>query len=183
MSQATLIDLAFLSDTFPDIPSDEIKREVYLDTVKRYLENNDVVFLEGDSGVGKSTFLAQFVRANSLNSVSYVNNRFDEEKDYNDKIDDNFLNAIYTPLLRKIKKTEVPLFFVFDGLDDITEQDLNVLIPILGQLPWTKAKFIFSGFSESLNSILPSKIKFKSFGLSYFSFTETKEFLKDFEAK
>lgn len=71
MNQATLIDLAYLSDTFPETPKDEIEREVYLDSIQRYLETYDVIFLEGDSGIGKTTFLTQFVKANSLNTVSY----------------------------------------------------------------------------------------------------------------
>jgi len=53
------------------LPLDEIKRPTIIDTIKRTLESNNLVILEGESGSGKTTFLSQFVHLNSKNCISY----------------------------------------------------------------------------------------------------------------
>jgi ABC-type taurine transport system ATPase subunit len=60
MSEARVLDLTSICRCFPDSPSPEVCRDNLLDTIGKIFENIDVVVVEGEEGIGKTTLLAQF---------------------------------------------------------------------------------------------------------------------------
>ncbi|MFA6974315.1 MAG: hypothetical protein WC238_06340, partial [Parcubacteria group bacterium] len=70
-SKLKIVDISHLNDTMPSLPLDLIERDTYINTIKKKLENFDVVFVNGDNGVGKTILLADFVKNNNSNTISY----------------------------------------------------------------------------------------------------------------
>ena len=57
------MDLTVVCQSFPEMPQPEIYRENFLDTLETILESGtELVVVEGESGIGKTTLLAQFAR-------------------------------------------------------------------------------------------------------------------------
>ena len=60
-----------LCTTFPTSPTQEIPRDQYLDTFERVTAGPvDLLILEGDSGIGKTTLLSQFARRHPRTTIS-----------------------------------------------------------------------------------------------------------------
>ncbi len=191
----------------PDIPSDFVKRDAFLNQIEIMLGKYDVIFVEGEEGVGKTTILLDFVYQKFSNTVSHFVNRnhkysyssasltdnlynqiyfFCNGEEYNDDIipDLTSLNAIQGNLLRKIKKLKYEkgeyLYFVFGDLENIEEFEIELLCPIFEALPWGKAKFLFTGAQKHYLSILNKKeLRKNNITIPNFGFIETKKYLED----
>jgi|GEM_PF-1820417 len=200
----TVINLPYYNYLFPDLPADLIKRDAHIDAINRNLKKFDAIFIDGEHGVGKTTLLADFALKYQFNAISYfITPTFNytyhptcfkeiifkqlhfyalgEESKEQEAIDDSLFNR-YPELLRKIKKDakeDKYLYFILDGLSEIPKSDLEALRNIIGNLPWKKAKFIFSGSAENIGDLLPKSITHKTIDLPNFGFSETKEYFKD----
>ncbi|GAB3995274.1 hypothetical protein GCM10028807_35000 [Spirosoma daeguense] len=195
----TLLDI---SNTIPESLEIEVSRATVIDTIERTFDNGiDIVFIEGNTGIGKTTLLTQFAKKNPINSITHFVNpadRFTYDINFfraslynqiyfciNNKINpeiqsDITLFEIRPQLDKFIKKVKKPLYFVFDGLNEINPEKREVLFNTIADLPWGKVRFLISGDSDTLQNIIPySSIKSRSYPLSFFSYTETKDFLKD----
>lgn len=208
METAFIIDLPYISFLNENLPTDFVKRDALLHQIEKILDQNDVVYIQGDEGVGKSTLLLDFVLQNSENSISHFvikNYNFSYSYDcildhiykqvyfycYGVECDENIivnitlLNSIQSQLYKKIRQANFKkknLYFVFDGFENLSISKLEILAPIFDNLPWVKAKFIFTGNNEIVGQIFKSKkLKFKEFSLINFSIHETKEYFKEFE--
>ncbi len=201
-SLPNVINLAHISGALKT-PTDLVNRDSIINSIEKILEQNDVVFIEGESGIGKSTLLLDFVWQNSLNAISHfvevnytytfsydclIENLYrqihfyckNEEFDQEQSVDTALFNSISSLLFKKIKSSKKPLYFVFDGFNDINKDQLENLISIFDSLPFGRAKFIFSGAKDQLNSILSSKkLRSKDIPISNFGLNETKLYLKD----
>jgi hypothetical protein len=83
-------------------------------------------------------------------------------------------------LFKQIRKAKKPLYFVFDGFENLEKNEIENLIPIFDNLPWGKAKFIFTGLKEQLCHLFGLRnIKTKDFVVSNFGITETRQYFKD----
>ena len=197
-----IISLARISG-IPKTPIDLVSRDSIINSIETTLKQNDVVFIEGDSGIGKSTLLLDFTWQNSLSAISHfieINYRYtfsyeclienlyrqiyfyckNEEFDEDQLVDTSLFNSISGLLFKKIKGSSKPLYFVFDGLEQISESELDSLTSIFDSLPFGKAKFIFTGTKEGLTSLFGSKkLKTKEVSISNFGLNETKLYLKD----
>nr|WP_320058765.1 hypothetical protein [uncultured Bacteroides sp.] len=201
--ESVIITLPHLNDTFPNLSDDLIEREGYIDAIISELEEYDMIFINGKSGYGKTTLLAQFCKMNPYKCISHfvkpsirmtynpqcveynILNQiyfYCYEKQLEDAIQIN-LDSIALPFLRKINKNFKEgnkLYFVLDGFADISDNDLELLKPVFSNFPWKKAKFIFSGDTEKLLSILDLKLNVKSLGdLVKFSLLEATSFFMD----
>lgn len=203
--QAQLISVCYYNDTFPGVPTDLINRDAVIDAIKKNLEKYDILFIEGDEGVGKTTLLAHFVQLFPNNCISHFvtptytfsfspinikSNLFRQINFYangvvteDTSIDDSIFNSVNTALQRKIRRTNEPLFFIFDGLCDLDQQDIEALSTVFSNLPFGKVKFIFSGNDarKKLSQVLSEKLPAKEIPLLNFGLSETKEYFKDFE--
>lgn len=182
---ATIVDMCYFSATLPNKVNNEIIRRNYLEYCLDSLKDNNILCLSGEYGVGVTTLLTQFAKSNSKNCVSYFNNGLDRiclnpeviersivEQLYwfvygNDEDFDHYksinttISSLYTYVLIKIKQTASPLYFVFDGFDNIPTEILDGLKKIFSNILWNNARFIFSGKSENIMRLFPEKINIK----------------------
>lgn len=197
-------NLADLSITIPKEPETEISRTSIHDTLERIFDNYiDVIFLEGAKGSGKTNTLAQFCKRHNTNSISHFFDPADrytyshqyfktaifnqiyffvnDAKVKNENEDEN-IGKIRINLDRRIKKSQKPLYLILDGLEDIPVDKKDIIADIIADLPWGKMKVLISGDSDYLKSIIPSKtIKHKTHQISYFTISETKQYLESLD--
>lgn len=206
MSDAIIINLPLLSGV-SNLPSDLVRRDALLTQIEKILEQNDLVCIQGDQGIGKTTLLQDFVYHKPFNVISHFVDKnynytytfdcvleniykqiyfycFGNEFGDDANFDITLLNSIQSNLYRKIRQNNhknEDLYFVFDGFDNLSNSQLESIIPIFDNLPWGKAKFIFSGSQEDISSLFKNKknIKTKEFGIMNFGIHETREYLKD----
>lgn len=176
-----ILDLCSQSDTFPKLPSHvaTIDRDSELQQIEDLLAEDaqpetKVVFVSGQEGVGVTTLLAMLAYRHPSNCISFFNDGFTRysvnpivvERSLVKQAyffinntpfqDDNgiSLSSLYLKILQKTKSA--PLYFVFDGFDDVPIEYQPDLVELFDKLPWGTAKFIFSGKKENVEWILPS---------------------------
>ncbi|WP_395607014.1 hypothetical protein [Pseudomonas sp. B22129] len=163
---------------FPDLVSDKIARNDILGTISDvYGPENHVVFLEGESGIGATTVLAQFVVENLENtfslflspasrysySIDYVKLRIAEQfKMFLDGVtSESFAvgDSEYTSLVFRVRgklKGRIA-YFVVDGLDHIPPEDDSYISEIFSSaLPVgiDGFRFLISGSQSRLARFL-----------------------------
>lgn len=200
-----IIDLCSLSDTMPEIPENAITRDNYMDFFEEQLRDNNVLFIDADEGTGVTTTLAMFAQYHHYNCVSYFNSglvkalldpRIMEQSlvrqlmfflDRNTILHDEdseriAVRGLYMKIARKLRQTGQPLYFVFDGLNKIPREATDNIMGLMADMPWDKARFIFSGKYEELKEIMPKNIKYTAdHQLQKFSRYEVQSFLQQFE--
>ena len=202
--ETKIINLPYLNDTFPILATDLVDRSGYIDAIQSALERNDVVFITGDEGLGKTTLLAQFCILEQFNCISHFitpsiritynpqcveYNLLNQIYFYcnNTKLEDDnniSLETIAYQLFRKInidQRNGKKTYFVFDGMSDISNADIDSLKYIFSNLPTNKAKFIFSGENQHIRTLLPLKIKSKSLELIKFNYTDVISYFGNFQ--
>ena len=78
--EATVLDMYSFSETRPKLREVMISREQYLDLFDSQLEENRVLCVAGDEGVGVTTTLALFARRHGDCCASYFNNGWSRRK-------------------------------------------------------------------------------------------------------
>ena len=172
---ATVLDMYSLSETRPKLRDVMISRDQYLDLYDSQLEENRVLCVAGEEGVGVTTTLALFARRHGDCCASYFNNGWSRhllnpqtivlsllrqlshftgvelEKDGEEK---NLTPCIYK-LSRRAKKNNF-LYFVFDGFSSIPTEYVDSIKAALAPLfNIENGRFIFSGNKEDIKSLLP----------------------------
>lgn len=178
---AEIINLCSLSDTMPNVPSDDaiIDRDAEIEQIENLLANeeqkeNKIVFVSGQQGVGVTTLLALIANRHPDHCISYFNDGYTRysvnpsiveqsltkqaywyvnKAPLGDEVDIS-LGSLYLKLLQRAKTT--PLYFVFDGFDDVPSEYKAGLKEVFDILPWGKAKFIFSGDVNHFDWLLPT---------------------------
>lgn len=192
-------------DLCPDIPrceGIEILRDNLLDAVDRiFSSGTSLVVVEGDEGIGVSTFLMQYANRHSRSTVGafirpvsrlayapdYLRNVLGaqiawllEESELGDEqIDQPIYNKLLTRLTRLAPKLG-HIDFVVDGILDIPEDDrfaqehlLRDLLPIgIGNF-----RFLFSGDYAKFAARYSSAIRTKNYQLSGFAPHDSQTFL------
>ena len=141
--RAELLNMYSRSETRPKLRENMISRDQYLDLYDSQLEENRVLCVAGEEGVGVTTTLALFARRHGDECASYFNNGWSrhllspqtivrsllhqlelldvnnskDEKD-KDNIDEKNLTPWIYKLSRRAKKKNY-LYFVFDGFANI----------------------------------------------------------------
>ena len=176
-----ILDLCSQSETFPKLPSPSsiIDRDSELDQIESLLGDQlekKVVFVPGQDGVGITTLLAMLAQRHPKHCVSYFNDGFSRYSLNPDIVEKSLvkqlyfyatnnmlqedvnveLGSIYLRILQKTKTT--PLFFIFDGFDDVPAEYEPGLRSLFEKLPWGNAKFVFSGEQGNFK-FLPSTKK------------------------
>lgn len=180
---AEIVDMFYYSDTKPSPVANEIIRKSELALCTSRLESNNVLCLYGEEGVGVTTVLAQFAKQHSDCCVSYFYNGFDlmllntevmersivdqlcwyvnDTGDFYDEAnaEGETMQTLWTRLYRKIRRFNKPLYFVFDGLDNIPAEKKESVKRLLEKMPWANGRFIFSGKKDKIKEIIPSNSK------------------------
>ena len=207
MSETILINLPLLSG-LNNLPKDFVKRDASIHQIEKLLELNDLIFIQGESGIGKTTLLTDFIYQNPNKAISHFidkNYNFTSSFDcivdniyrqiyfycFNDELEESvsvdlaLFNSVQSRLYKKIRQNQFKgenLYFIFDGFENLNLSQLESLFPIFDNLPWGKAKFVFTGSNENLASLFQSKkINSKEINLMNFGINETNEYFKEFK--
>lgn len=206
MGNVEIMNLNVVCRNFPDKPVPEIKRDHFLDAIDVIFKSGtQVVFVEGEEGIGKTTLLSQFSRRYSNNSLSLFINTASRptytleylrlvlaeqlhwalfEERFDDSIDpENYWRTNWSRLQSKARRKNDYYYFVIDGLLELQEDRLLIQEYILKEfcpLGASGFRFVISGNSEQFSEIISNKIQSKSFPLSGFSLSETFAFFDDF---
>ncbi|UZE07271.1 hypothetical protein [Pseudomonas corrugata] len=192
------------TSSFPVISGKQIVRRDMLDTIAEiFTSKTQVVFLEGDSGIGATSTLAQFVEENHqytfsifLNPASrhsygleYVKLKMAEQlKIFLDGVpfDKGAIDeAEYSTLLNRTrtKLKGKSGYFVVDGLDHIPVEDesyVSTLLSLALPIGMDGYRFLISGSSERLAKHI-NKAGYKPYQLMRFTPAEVDELFSEFE--
>ncbi|MEQ8682712.1 MAG: hypothetical protein RID25_23305 [Cyclobacteriaceae bacterium] len=200
-----IVDLASISTLIPQSPKNEILRDNYFSVIHSYFESGKtLIFVEGESEVGKSTLLSQFVRKNAQNTFSSFVKTLQSDFLYENVVSDlsNQINWFLTKeeipeekwgditrqefnklimrLTREKKKRNQHFTFVIDGLD-LAKHDGLTLKKLISDLPIGEIgfHFIFSGSQESLKEYIPAAYHHAalSYPLAPLTLDEVKKYL------
>ncbi len=168
----TRVDLAAISSSFPPAPLHPLNRDNYLASIEKLLDGSfDAVFLDGETGVGKTTLIAQFATRNASNTVSlfiapssswtrdYTFIRLELLKQFSflidgpaaarevDPNDDRQLPRLYTRATTIPKLRQTGVFIAIDGLDSVAEDRAEFAEFVFSLLPKNLRpfKFLLSG--------------------------------------
>ncbi len=201
---SAILDMYYYSDTKPGPVSNEIMRRQILDLCEKRLANDNVFCLYGEEGFGVTTVLAQFARTHSQNCVSYFYNGFDIMLMNTDIMENSIseqlfwyangadslfdpahaekanITGLWPSVYRKIKHSKQPLYFVFDGFDNIPAEKVESVKHFLEKLFWDNGRFIFSGKKEAIQKIIPSnsKLSISDYEIVPFGEAEVKEYFR-----
>ena len=187
-----------LCTSFPTNPTREIVRDQHLDTFERVFAGSvDLLVLEGDGGVGKTTLLSQFAKRHPRTAISsFVTPMprygFDPaalRRDYASQLlsvlyprqsfahrDDR--DGVLQTLIQKVKRRYASrrIYFILDGLTDISDpimrQEVSRLLPIGHGFA-----VIISGEQKLLPSDLRDNTRLKTTQAVNFSLAEVRQYL------
>lgn len=170
-TQFNIKNLCSISTTYPELPQEYISRDSFLEMMENQLEDNRVLVIDGDEGVGLTTTLAMFAGRHSMNCVSYFCSNFSNTGLNVAKIQDSvneqlafFINGVDGAedtvntyrIMRKIRQNNQKLYFVFDGFDRVPEGSKESVKNFLLQLYQIQnTRFLFTGKIDQLRQILP----------------------------
>lgn len=174
---AQIYDMYYLSSTSPCPIENEIIRKQELKLCENRLEKDNILFLTGEEDIGLTTLLAQFARIHGNNCVSYFNTGLDlallnpdyveqdiatqlnryvlDSYDYVKDMECTSISSLNHRVMQKMKKEKAPLYFVFDGFDNIPEALVDGIRKIFEKLIWKKCRFIFTGDSDKIKQLIP----------------------------
>ncbi|HCZ34763.1 MAG TPA: hypothetical protein DHV26_02430, partial [Cytophagales bacterium] len=204
-TQPRLVNLNYFSLNFPQDLESEILRENVISTIEKLFESDiNLVILNGEEGIGKTSILKQFAQKNKDKVISSFLNPFKEIYSSNDlllndlfyqlhwlingkefteypQVDLDKYRDMFFTLIRDRKRRNLDLIFLIDGLEHI--QDERSIKNILGILPIGESGFktILSGKEDTIKRCLgklPNVIS-TNFHLPSFSTEETKKYFDD----
>lgn len=166
----TILTLATLSGgAYNPVIENEVKRDNIIQTIEKKLYDLDVLFIEGEEGIGKTALLNQFVRKNPNNCFAYFIDvkdsddysilsilqtfcnqmHFETKKEelqdlfQNQFYDEDFLKKYFSSnsyLLTNNRKSSKIFYFILDGLDKISIENQNeIKEQILDKIPYEKS--------------------------------------------
>ncbi|MBB4635621.1 AAA family ATPase [Longimicrobium terrae] len=186
-----------------------IARPHFLRTLATLLEGDiEIVVVEGQEGIGKSTLLHQFHNEHRDRTVavyltvasrwaydpqqiaSDIHSQISDllhdggEPPVAEQVDQVALQKLYAALRRKARKDGMPFYFIVDGLEDIPSTDEGSRTLIIDLLPFGMEgfRFLLSGrTAEELPLRSATRNLVKGYPLSSFSSDEAARFLESFE--
>jgi hypothetical protein len=191
--------------SFPQLDEPQVLRENILNTLDTLLLSPaDLVIVEGEDGIGKTTLLAQFtlshqdrclalflrsssrwaydpmlMRLDLCNQLSWLT----EEKELLDASDatDEFLRTHFHLLQRLAMRRQRIYYVVVDGLDEIPDSVGRRSIVDLLPIGLQRLKFLLGGAPDNIDQFLAPSIRSKSFPLPGFTLDESKALLRETE--
>ena len=204
VATAEIVTLSHYSIGFPDRPENELMREHILQTIETILSrNNDILSIEGDEGIGKTTLCAHFILAHPQSAISLFITPANRVSYDSQTIKLSLtrqlawlLYGTHTPpesslvadleysygeLQRKARRSRSHFYFIIDGLGELITQRPSAAHDICTLLPIGREgfKFIFTGDASAVPQPLASLAHAKSFPLTGFSLDETFKYLED----
>lgn len=203
--EGEVVDMYYYSYTHPQPVVNEIIRKAILELCEKRLSTDNVLCLTGEEGIGLTTILAQFAKLHGAHCVSYFCNELEAMR-WNPEVMEqeivrqlywyiqgtsaNFniatvdgvsIQSIYTKVLLEQKRRRQPLYFVFDGFDNIPSEKFENIKRIFDILPWAEGRFIFTGDTEKLKRLFPQTSKLQVSDYEVIRFVDAE--IKDYFAK
>lgn len=202
--EGTVEDMYYYSVTRPHDVLNEVPRKVITELCEKRLETNNVLCLYGEEGIGLTTILAQFAKNHSTHCVSYFANELDAVRMDSELIEQEIvrqlywyingnsaefnismatgitIQSIYAKVLHVQKKSKRPLYFVFDGFDNVPTEKFENIKRVFDSLPWTDARFIFTGDKNKLKRLFPrtGKLTVSDYEVIRFVDAEIKDYFR-----
>ena len=210
MSNDTMIrDMFYMSEMKPRIRERLISREQYLDFLEGQLEENRVLCVQGEEGVGVTTTLALFAKRHGSHCASYFNNGWSRyllspkaivcslqkqleqlvvrkvNVDGNRNENEKKLTEWVYRLNKLTRSKNRYVYFVFDGFDNLPVVFVDGVRSVLAPLfSVESARFIFSGSAQNLKQLMPDGIEPKQTNeLFKFQKNDVEGFLKEVDPK
>lgn len=197
-----MVDLTEIARDFPRLPEDHIQRENILETIERTFESGvDLISVEGQDGIGKTTLLAEFAARNADRTLSLFIRpisplAYDPDHMlldlcnqlhwllYKKDIDDlttvtQSLVGKYILELEKLARVSRHLYYlVIDGLDDIPDKNPALYERVMGIVPPSShLRFLLAIDPANLPLGKWKSIKHKSYPASGFAPDDTRKYL------
>ncbi len=161
--------VSFSGGLYNPIIENEVKRDNIIQTIEKKLDGLDILFIDGEEGVGKTTILHQFISKYVNNCFAYfidvkdsssysnlsilqafcnqlyfaINQYGFEEKLEKEFYDEDFLKKYFsskTSQLTSNKKSNQIFYFIIDGLDKMSKDVQNeIRDQILDKVPYDKS--------------------------------------------
>jgi hypothetical protein len=188
-SKLEVMHLTLVCQSFPRLPEPLIPRDNLLNTIERMFAGEiELVMIEGDEGLGKTTLLAQFawqhpdhtfsvfIKAASKFGYDPATVRYDlccqllwvlrpDESCRPEEADDGYLRKLFLELRKRARREA--FYFVFDGLADIPDESIRSAI--LEMLPLGQSfYFLLSGDLDLLPSHVRRHVECKSWEMVSF---------------
>ena len=181
IQDSMVVDMYYYSDSRPNPVEHEIIRKGILELIENRLEDNNILCLYGDDGVGVTTLLSQFVQKHAKHCVSYFYDGlsimwlnpevmensiveqlywfvFGGDEHFNrDDVRNHTLATLWTRVSRKIKSENRTLYFAFDGFDDLPMEKKESVKHLLANMDWSRGRFIFTGKKDKIKELLPAE--------------------------
>lgn len=172
-TKVTIDNMYSRSETRPRERKVVILRESYLNYFEDWFKNDKVLCVSGPEGVGVTTTLALFAQRHNNDCASYFNNGWSRDLLNPQVMVQSLLDQLsfYTKTNLNPNETETSfsqcfykinrvaknkyLYFVFDGLNNIPVEYIDVIRKVLQPLfGMENARFLFSGTVDELKPIL-----------------------------
>ncbi len=204
-----IINSQFYSQNFPKKVDKEIIRDNIITTIKNQLENADIVIINGDEEIGKTTFMSQFANNNYENTISCFLRPINQFSTNLENIIYNFLAQIhwiinhkeipediipnletlshYFNLLNRKSRNKIVYYIIIDGLEDIDDKNSYLLKELFNVLPFGYSifKFLFSDNNNKIeqnflcNLLHKERLACKSYPFSGFSLDELLKYFEE----
>jgi len=206
--KAEIMDTTKISSNFPLPPEKEIIRESFLEAIKEMFEGQDLIVVEGQNGIGKTTLLAQFAKQRPDNSISLFITPASSSSYLTDSIRIDLLSQVWwirnkeelhieqiesldiastlsreiAFLQRSAKSHHEIYYFIIDGVCEIPDNDSSYRETIFNLIPfgfYKEFKILISGDSSKIPSQILDFSNHKTFQMAPFTFDETFKNLED----
>ena len=202
--EGVVVDMYYYSESCPDAVKHEIVRKAILDFIERRLEENNILCLFGEEGVGVTTILSQFVRAHATHCVSYFYDGLSIIRLHPEVMAQNIVQQLYwyvfggnehfnindaekydlpslwTHVSRKVRNENRPIYFAFDGFDDLPMEKKEGVKRLLANMDWSRGKFIFTGRKKQIKDLLPTgnKLSISEYEIIPFEQADIREYFR-----
>lgn len=202
--EGAVVNMYYYSESCPDAVKHEIVRQAILDFIERRLEENNILCLFGEEGVGVTTILSQFVRAHATHCVSYFYDGLSIIRLHPEVMAQNIVQQLYwyvfggnehfnindaekydlpslwTHVSRKVRNENRPLYFAFDGFDDLPMEKKESVKHLLANMDWSRGKFIFTGRKKQIKDLLPTgnKLSISEYEIIPFEQADIREYFR-----
>jgi len=209
LAKAEVVDLTVICRNFPERPPSEVVRENLLFTIDRMFESGvDVVIIEGEESIGKTTLLAQYARRYPDEALSIFikpMSRYFYDPEFirpilceqvhwalyrealtKELIDKSFLNTHLPRLQKRAINRQKNFYFIVDGLHHIPVEDNSAHEIILREmlpLGLPRFRFLLSGDAKNIGKYLHRTVSLKPFLLTTFSLGESEKYLESLSLK
>lgn len=201
-----IADLPSICPTFPERTEQEVERDNMVATLQGLLKSNqEIIVVEGEEGIGKTTLLGQFARANSQQTLSIFLNDSSRYAWDPMLVAENLeaqiqfalgnvprskrpdtdiqtrLHASIGELHRKAHAERKSYYFVLDGLEDIPAEEPGAIEQIYEFLPLGLGpfRFLMSGSVDKWTRLRRGNVSMKSWALPCLSLDETIKYFSD----